>query len=390
MRKHVVTKLLKHSQHGFSLVEIMVGVTIGLLGVLIIMQVSSVFEGQKRTTTGGADAQTAGTIAFYSLERDLRRAGYGLTEPSVIGCNIKRYYDGAPAPDVRLTPVVITNGADGKPDTIHIFASGKGNWSVPNRLIIEHPATAVEASLNTKLGIRIDDLLIAYVPGQDDCTMFQVTGPLDAKNNLKTDDLKVEHKRGTREGEGIWNPDNPADIFPVMGYPVGTLVFNMGAMVDHTYTIDAGSNLILTDATGANVIASDVVSMQAEYGFDTRAGVQVEPRVDTWSATMIDANGNGTTLNDSGDVARIVAVRMAMVVRSSLKEKPNAAGTCDITIAEAVGSRAANAPTWVAGTIDVSKHPNGEANPDWQCYRYKTFENIIPMRNLMWRESGAT
>lgn len=393
MRKNIISSLIpKNHQHGFSLVEIMVGIAIGLLGVLIIMQVSAVFEGQKRTTTTGSDAQTTGVIAFYTLERDLRRAGYGLSDPSVLGCNIKRYYDGAPAPDVKLTPVVITNGTDSRPDTIHIFASGKGNWSVPNRLIVEHPATAFEASLNTTLGIAIDDLLIIYSSNGSlnlNCTMFQVTGPLDSKNKLQSGSLKVEHKRGTKEGEGIWNPDSPSDLFPVGGYPVGSLVFNLGAMIDHTYSLDAGGNLILTDPSGVRAIAADVVNLQAEYGFDTRTGIQAEPRVDTWSATMIDADGSGV-INDAGDIARIVAVRMALVVRSALMEKPGATGACDTTIVEAVGSRPANAPSWAAGTIDVSKQPNGDANANWQCYRYKTFENIIPMRNLMWRENNVS
>lgn len=377
----------RNQQQGFSLVEIMVGIAIGLLGVLIIMQVSVVFEGQKRTTTTGSDAQTTGVIAFYTLERDLRRAGFGFTEPGVFGCAINRYYDGHSLPDAVVTPLILTNGANGKPDTIQILSSAKGNWSVPNRIIAEYLPTKTETFLNTTLGIAIDDILIAYEPGKK-CTMFQVTGPVDGKQKLVEGSLKVEHKRGTKEGEGIWNPDDPADLFPPDGYGVGALVFNMGNLINHTYSLDAGGNLLLQDATGARAIASDIVNLQAEYGFDTRVGVQMEPRVDTWSATMVDADSNGV-MNDAGDIARIVAVRVALVARSALMEKPNADGVCDITIAEAAGSRAANAPSWAGGAIDVSKNPDGSANANWQCYRYKTFENIIPMRNLMWREKNV-
>lgn len=99
---------------------------------------------------------------------------------------------------------------------------------------------------------------------------------------------------------------------------------------------------------------------------------------------MIDADGSGGVAGDAGDIARVIAVRIAVVARSPLKEKPNANGVCDITIATAVGVRQPNVPTWAGGAIDVSKNPDGTANADWQCYRYKTFENVIPLRNLLW------
>src|SRR3546814_9053827 len=115
---------------------IMVGVAIGLLGVLIIRQVSTVFEGQKRTTTTGADAQTNGISALYTVERDVRGAGYGLSVPGALGCTVKQSYDGVSA-DLSLAPVVITNGADGTPDTIRILASSKNSWSIPSRNTVD-------------------------------------------------------------------------------------------------------------------------------------------------------------------------------------------------------------------------------------------------------------
>jgi len=42
---------------GFSLVELMIGLVIGMVAIVVMMQVFSVSEGYKRTTTGGDDAQ---------------------------------------------------------------------------------------------------------------------------------------------------------------------------------------------------------------------------------------------------------------------------------------------------------------------------------------------
>lgn len=361
---------------GFSLVEIMVGIAIGLLGVLIIMQVSVVFEGQKRTTTTGADAQTNAATALYTVDRDVRRAGYGLSLPGALGCTIRQYYDGAELPSLSLSPVVITSGTNGAPDRIRILASSKGNWSLPSRITVEHPPQATNIFLNTNLGIEVGDLLVAYEPGKT-CTLMQATG-------IPNGNVQVHHQNTSQ-----WNPPGGANIFPSGGYSVGALVLNMGSLIDHTYSLDAGSNLMLTELDSSSntsvtrSITSDIVNMQAEYGFDTRAGVQDDPRVDTWSATMIDADASGT-VNDAGDIARVIAVRMAVVARSPLKEKRNASGVCDITISTAVGGRPANTPIWAGGAIDVSKNSDGTANADWQCYRYKTFESVIPLRNLLW------
>lgn len=64
------------TEQGFTLVEIMVAMAIGMLGIIIMMQMFHVFEGQKRTTTGGDDAQNIGSIAMYGLQQTLQQAGY--------------------------------------------------------------------------------------------------------------------------------------------------------------------------------------------------------------------------------------------------------------------------------------------------------------------------
>ena len=69
--------LSTQSQAGFSLVDVMVGMVIALLGMIIIFQVFSVSEGIKRTTTSGGDALQNGASSLFTLERSLKEAGYG-------------------------------------------------------------------------------------------------------------------------------------------------------------------------------------------------------------------------------------------------------------------------------------------------------------------------
>ena len=73
---------------GFSMVEMMIGLVIGMIAVIVMMQVFSVSEGYKRTTTGGDDAQNNGAIALYALQRDIRQSGLGASAFQLIGCNV--------------------------------------------------------------------------------------------------------------------------------------------------------------------------------------------------------------------------------------------------------------------------------------------------------------
>ncbi|MDO8961528.1 MAG: prepilin-type N-terminal cleavage/methylation domain-containing protein, partial [Methylophilus sp.] len=103
-----------YKHRGFSLIELMIGLVIGLLATLAISQSMSVFEGQKRGTTGTADAQTSGGIALYNISRELKLAGYPLMpsgQPGVIDspleCTSINYHSSGVT---SITPVSITNG----------------------------------------------------------------------------------------------------------------------------------------------------------------------------------------------------------------------------------------------------------------------------------------
>ena len=73
------------------MVELMVGMVIALLGTLAIFQVFALSEGQKRSTTSASDSQQNGSLALLSIERDIRQAGYGIFDASLLGCNVSLY-----------------------------------------------------------------------------------------------------------------------------------------------------------------------------------------------------------------------------------------------------------------------------------------------------------
>lgn len=354
------SRQLNRCRHtGFSLVEIMVGMVIGLLSTIIVMQVFATFEGQKRTTTGGSDAQTNGGVGLYTIERDIRMGGYGFADAT--GCALTRSFNNVALAPLVLAPVAIADGAGGLPDSITILSGNKSSWSVPTRVISVHAQAATQFNTNATLGLAQGDLLIAYeATTPPNCTLFQVDDTNPVSN-------PIDHTAGS------WNGNSA--IFPAAGYSTNALLMNAGSFMSHTYSIDASSNLVFTDyssATNTNssqILSPDIVSIQAEYGFDTRAGAQTDTQVDTWSAAMIDADASGT-VGDAGDINRIYALRFALVARSGLLEKPDpATGVCNTTT---------TGPVWAGGVINLA------ADANWQCYRYKTFETIVPLRNAIW------
>ena len=82
--------LHRYKQRGFSLIEIMVGLVIGLISVLVIYQVFAAAEGLKRNTTSAGDAQQNGLLSSFILNIELANASNGIADAMVqLGtCNV--------------------------------------------------------------------------------------------------------------------------------------------------------------------------------------------------------------------------------------------------------------------------------------------------------------
>ena len=360
-----------HVSDGIGLVDLMVGLAIGLLAMLVILQVAVLFESRRKATLGSSDAQTNGINAMALISRDLRIAGYGLGPSDALACSVKRHYQNDIA-DLVLQPVTITDGLLGASDTLRILASAKQDGSAAAHLITTHPADALTLLVDSTLGIVVNDLLVLQEPGKS-CTMFQATA-------VPVSDVKVSHQTTSD-----WNSATPATLFPTSGYGVGASVINLGAVMHHQYSVSANKQLQAEHYLSANdswqtmPLASNVVSLQAQYGFDNRPGMQATPQVTWWSSSMLDADGNGTT-GDNGDLRRLLAIRIAIVARSDKPEPPAATG-CNTAVA----------PVWLAGAEANGKLTetaiNVSGDPNWRCYRYRVLQGVVPLRNLIWNQS---
>src|SRR5688572_33319594 len=116
-RPTAITSILQRARsRGLSLIEILVASAIGIIASLAIFQVFAVFEGQKRTTTSGGEAQTSGTLALFTIEREIRQAGYGINSTDFLGCAILGWDEQAgTAFTMGFVPLIITQGTGSTP-----------------------------------------------------------------------------------------------------------------------------------------------------------------------------------------------------------------------------------------------------------------------------------
>ncbi|NGZ84968.1 PilW family protein [Duganella aceris] len=393
---------------GFSLVELMVSVVIGLLALLFATRLVVSGETNKDAAIGGSDSMQNGMLALFSLSGDAGIAGWGLNDRTVSGCDttffdqrgyqlltVKR--DGA---DVTpLAPVVIqSNGAE--PDVIS-FNSGSSNAGVGSMLMTADYGgeNFVVASEGSPYGYSPGDVLLVAAQAPDrPCTLMQVSGfmppPLDTRMTLTTG--------------GVYRYNQIAGMAQAYKKNV-TYMYNLGQpdrLHFHTWSVRNGVlRLRATDLAGAEAagttVVDNVVSIKAQYGFDTRVvsdwnpnpsgnGIdasKVNPlggiQVTRWSGDMINADGDAET-GGLGDYQRIAAVRIAVVARSKTAEKPAADGTCSATTVLPTvfgGAAPASVP---AVPVQVNVAVAGDTL-NWKCYRYRVFETIVPFLNSQFR-----
>ncbi|MFZ5465008.1 MAG: PilW family protein [Pseudomonadota bacterium] len=344
-------------QGGLSLVELMVGVVVGMLTILAIMQAVVFFEGQKRTTTGAANAEENGLLGTFLIERDIRMAGFGLVGT---GCTtIRTYNENANPKDFTISglPVTITqNTPAAGVDRIEVTYSTSAYGSIPATIQQNMPDSSAILRVNNGIGFVQGQLVLISQPPKD-CTAVQVSqnGQQTGQANITGPGTQwnLQHNPG---GQFTFNPPGGHNIFPAGGYTTGARATNMGSMVTRRYYIQ-NDNLMMDElvTTGAaagtfttQTLVNGIVALRAEYGRDTGTD------------GYLDVFDN--TAPASGD--RLVAVRIGLVARVGVFENN-------------MVSPATLPALWSGG-------PVVNLNSDQRHYRYKSFTTVIPLRNTIW------
>lgn len=362
----------KASTKGFSIIDLLVGVAIALLTMTVMVNSTILSDRQKKQTTSVSDVQTAGQIASYYLNRDMRMAGYGITQDGLQNCVVNAYNGNTGSNfSFSLMPIRITAG--GGPlvsDSINIFYGDADITSTVSKLTAANNGTNANYRVDNRYGMSPGDLLVLYSPSVDsnsdgtpDCSMAETTGVPGTSGQTNV----VIHNTGNYSNpytgtntSAVYN--KPAGIG--ISYPSGTQVLNIGnAPSSYTYTTNASNTLIRTNnLTGAQQdLGENVVALKAYYIKDTNSdGI----------ADTLDQ----TTPTGSNAWKQIVGIRYSVVTRSVAREENP---ITSITVVPAV--RLPNGTTSTAVTASLAAAE--------QFYRYRVYSSTVTLRNVIWKDS---
>ena len=368
---------------GFSLVELLVAVTIGMALTLAITLMMVRFETGRRTLTSQNDSSMGGAYVSYALDRVVRSAGSGYTQGwrNAFGCQLLVSRSGTqilprgsafPAPfaglpqTVRLAPLIIHAGlgTDGS-DVLSVQTGSSGLGESPLR-VLPASATTVGLRVPATIGLRASDLMLVF-QGSGTCMMQQVAsgfaGGADQQldfggtyadsdiNGVRLEDMGVST---TAWVTPLGNVTANRPQFQLLGVGANaTLVAHDLLQLDGTDTVVA--------------VADGVADLRARYGVDSddngRIDVWQDPAVAPWdAATLLDGSASSQT-----NLSRILAVRVGVMLRNSTPER-DAVSPSSLTLFSDLG---------------VSLEATRTLTSTEQQLRWRTLDFIVPLRNMI-------
>lgn len=378
-----MTSMTPERQRGFSLIELMVGMLVSLLCLLAIMAAFAVYEGKKRTTTSGNDAQQNGSYALYALERQLRTAGASIVQGynyGLWGCPVTAYtttksgkiqtlpaQSALPSPftssgwplTTRLVPVLIASGGSSNPDVIGVVG---GNSALQVfKIAVSSTPSNTSAVVGNSLGIMTGDYMLGTL-SDGTCALAHLTSTSTATQVTDTT-LTLD-----------------ANNSPATGLKTSTYLFDAGSAPTFTlFGIDSSTNSLVSydllqrsvngQAATVTPIADGIVQMKALYGVHTNSSDSSPDQIDSW----VQPTGNWSigTLTASSSAAatamgQIKAIRIAIVAQSRLQERStDYTGNSTITLFQDLDS-----------SLQYSVKTNTQ-------FRYKVYDTTIPVRNAL-------
>lgn len=323
-------------QGGFSLVELMVAVVIGLALTLALTTIMVRYEGGRRVLTSSNDLSLTSAFVSFELDRELRSAGSGFAQsPEIFGCTLRVSRSSTqilprgaafPVPfdqvntSPRLVPVLIHAGLGaGGSDVLAVLtgASGLGELGIDVKPL---SATDTDLRIRNTVGVVANDLVLVAEQGRG-CLLEQVTSPfVGGASEL----ISFGGVYAATDVDGLRLSDFGSSANPSKVWPLGNVVGRAPQMqllgVGDKATLFSYDLLRLNGGDAAQPLANGVVDMRALYGVDTDA----DGRIDSWVAPTTvgytSASLSDGTAASQARLQTILAVRVGLVLRSDRVE----------------------------------------------------------------------
>lgn len=436
---------------GFSLIELLVAMVIGLVVTLAVTSVLIRSEGSKRSSTSVNEINQTGAYTAFVLDRVIRSAGSGFSQrwSEVYGCLLDvtkvvvppatpplptgavlpipatiaassafRSLTASPLP-IRLAPLIIgkdlanTTGTGGevRGDVLLVMAGSAGVGESPQP-VNPTGVTNSRVVLTNTVGYRTDDLVLLADTSIASCMMQQVKFTSDPPAGTVPPG-SPSGPGGSTDGElPFGNPaasdgyykaaGNTGVNLTTYGSTGSTVALQMGSATTNRpqfFAYAVGENRTLysydllnplpsggVDNRPDTAIADNVVEMRAVYGLDTTS--PPDGIIDEWRPATgnfaASALTNGTAASRSR-LRQIIAVRVGLILRTSLQER-SAATTASGPMAQETFQQPTTASlTLFEGLTDVNggslSYTRSVTGGD-ALYRYRPVDITIPLRNV--------
>lgn len=396
---------------GFSLIELLVSMAIGLVLTIAITSVMIRSEGSKRSTSSVNEINQTGAFAAYTLDRAIRSAGSGFSQrwSETYGCLLDVKKDSNPVLPlpaiastsafakltfpIRLAPVIIAkgyadttgSGAETRGDLLLVMG-GTGGVSESPQPVNAGGVSSSQLLLQNTLGFVTDDLILLSDPGVAGGCMVQQVGTHVASDYGQVLPLSGAYfaTRGTR--------------VDLASFGASTSVMQIGrAGVNppqfQAYGVGANRTLmafdLLTPMPGSGVpdfaLADGVVEMRALYGIDNstppigRVDAWIDPKPGSgWAATdLTDGSANART-----KLRQISAVKVGLILRTSLQER-SPTGAASGALAPETYANAAGTNLTLFGDLGSPLQQTRPVTGTDLNFRFRTVEVTVPIRNVL-------
>lgn len=345
-------------QRGISLVELLVGMVIALMAILAITQVFLFTEELARIPTSGANTHINGIVALDALQRDIRHSGYGVATTRLLGCMLDNTAaaNAIGLGNTRISPVLIQQGAGpGGSDTITVLSSNKVDASFPITTTAAHNMADTQFVVQTAPTTAPGDWMVVAPTNTETCKVFQVDS-ITSNGTSST----LSHTTNAEIGD-------VAQRSPIV---------NLGpAPYYRRWSVSDNNQLQVAkpSAASASEAYAEIVLMRAFYAKDMNG---------TGSVDTYDAIAPTT----AAEWARVLGVRVAIIARNPIR---NRLAVTEGPLQWDLGSAA------VVNSVTCASNRNSQCmelsvagtapTDEWQFYRYRMFDTMIPMRNLLWQ-----
>jgi type IV pilus assembly protein PilW len=369
---------------GFTLVELLVAVTVGMAMTLAITLMLIRSEAGRRALTSINDVASGGAYLSFVMDRSIRSAGSGYTQiwRTAVGCQLAVARGGNqilprsaafPAPFAslpttqRLLPVLVYAGAGANGSDILAVNTGASGLGESPLRVLPSSATSTSVRVPATIGLRGGDLGLVV---QDDgtCLLQQVAagfvgaadqqldfGGVYATANVGTVTLGTAGALHQATVAQLGNVASNRPVFMLMG-------------VGANDTLMQHDLLQLDGVDSVTPMSDGVADMRVLYGVDTT--LPADGVVDIWvspSTAPYDAAtlGNGSPASAT-TAGTILAVRVGLLTHNTSPERDDVSGST-VTLFPEMGS--------LKQTRTLT--------PAERKLRWRVIDFTVPLRNVM-------